>query len=144
LGTGSCLVRCSTGAPAGDRTPSDCVSFVRFDRLATSNFARASPAGLEAVDDGSIVAAIITNREASMPTYDCGCERCGPFTESRPMAEFALPQPCPNCGSAAPRALTSPAIGGGGREATFAAQSPSHPGGCRCCAAPGRFCAETV
>jgi putative FmdB family regulatory protein len=33
-----------------------------------------------------------------MPTYDYGCERCGRFIETRPMAEFALPQPCPNCG----------------------------------------------
>ena len=79
-----------------------------------------------------------------MPTYDYGCEHCGPFTETRPMAEFALPQPCPNCGDLATRALTSPAIGGGAREASFLAPGPAHPGGCRCCAAPGRFCAESV
>jgi putative FmdB family regulatory protein len=79
-----------------------------------------------------------------MPTYDYGCERCGPFTEARPMAEFALPQPCPNCGDLATRALTSPAIGGGAREAPFAAPGSAHPGGCRCCAAPGRFCAEAL
>ena len=36
-----------------------------------------------------------------MPTYDYDCERCGPFTESHPMAEFALPQACPACGEAA-------------------------------------------
>jgi putative FmdB family regulatory protein len=94
--------------------------------------------------DGSIVAAIIANREASMPTYDYGCACCGRFTESRPMAEFALPQPCPTCGAPSPRALTSPAISGGAREASFAAPGYAHPGGCRCCAAPGRFCAEAV
>ena len=64
-----------------------------------------------------------------MPTYDYGCERCGPFTETRPMVEFALPQPCPNCDDLAPRALTSPAIGGEAREASFEALGSSHPGG---------------
>jgi putative FmdB family regulatory protein len=94
--------------------------------------------------DGSIALAISTTREASMPTYDYGCERCGPFTEARPMADFAMPLPCPNCGELAARALTSPAIGGGAREASFAAPGRAHPGGCRCCAAPGRFSAEAV
>ena len=51
--------------------------------------------------------------EARMPNYDYDCGRCGPFRESHPMAEFELPQSCPACGDAAPRALTSPAIGGG-------------------------------
>jgi putative FmdB family regulatory protein len=79
-----------------------------------------------------------------MPTYDYECETCGPFTESRPMADFALPQPCPDCGELAPRMLTLPAIGGGAREDTGAAPARAHPGGCACCAAPGRFCAEAV
>ena len=30
-----------------------------------------------------------------MPTYDYDCDRCGPFSESHPIAEFDLPQPCP-------------------------------------------------
>jgi len=34
-------------------------------------------------------------------------------------------------------------IGGGAQDGSFAA-GPAHPGGCRCCAAPGRFCAEAV
>ena len=39
-----------------------------------------------------------------MPTYDYDCDRCGHFSEGRPMAEFALPQPCPACGDpGAPR-----------------------------------------
>lgn len=79
-----------------------------------------------------------------MPTYDYGCESCGPFTESHPLAQFALPQPCPSCGEPAPRALTSPAIGAGAREASPMAMGCAHPGGCRCCAPAGRFCAEAV
>ena len=79
-----------------------------------------------------------------MPSYDYDCNRCGPFSESRPMAEFALPQPCPGCGEAAPRALTSPAIGGASAEPAGATPFRSHPGGCSCCAAPRRFTAEAV
>ena len=120
------------------------VPSLRFDQPATSDLACAGPARLAVRGDGSIVVAISTTREASMPTYDYGCERCGPFTETRPMAEFALPQPCPNCGDLATRALTSPAIGAGARDASFAAPVSAHLGGCRCCAAPGRFCAESV
>jgi putative FmdB family regulatory protein len=58
-----------------------------------------------------------------MPTYDYGCDTCGPFSESRPMAEFAQPQPCPGC-TAMPQRM--------------------HPGGCGCCAAPRRLSAEAV
>jgi len=81
-----------------------------------------------------------------MPTYDYGCERCGPFTESRPMAEFARPQPCPECGDPAPRVfLSAPALGGGARMEATTTPQRMHPGGCRCCAAPtGRFTAEAV
>ena len=111
------------------------VPSLRFDQPATPDLACAGPARLAVRGDGSIVVAISTTREASMPTYDYGCERCGLFTETRPMAEFALPQPCPNCGDLATRALTSPAIGAGAREASFAAPGSAHLGGCRCCAA---------
>ena len=79
-----------------------------------------------------------------MPSYDYDCQRCGPFTASRPMAEFAQPQPCPDCGTAAPRALTVPAIGGRSEDAAPSAPMRMHPGGCRCCAAPSRFTAEAV
>jgi putative FmdB family regulatory protein len=79
-----------------------------------------------------------------MPSYDYDCERCGPFSESHPMAEFALPQLCPACGDAAPRALTSPAIGGGRAEPASTTPFRAHPGGCACCAAPRRFSAEAV
>jgi putative FmdB family regulatory protein len=79
-----------------------------------------------------------------MPTYDYECETCGPFSESHPMAEFASPQSCPDCGDLAQRMLTLPAIGGGAQEASGDAPMRSHPGGCACCAAPGRFCAEAV
>ena len=80
-----------------------------------------------------------------MPTYDYDCGRCGPFSESHPIAEFDLPQPCPQCGDPAPRALTLPAIGGGAAEAPSTGMPfRSHPGGCACCAAPRRFAAEAV
>jgi putative FmdB family regulatory protein len=79
-----------------------------------------------------------------MPTYDYDCGRCGQFSESHPMAEFDLPQACPSCGDAAPRALTLPAIGGGASEPTTSTPFRSHPGGCACCAPPRRFAAEAV
>jgi len=60
------------------------------------------------------------------------------------MAEFNLPQPCPDCREPAPRMLTLPAIGGGAMEDSGAAPARAHPGGCACCAAPGRFSAEAV
>jgi putative FmdB family regulatory protein len=33
-----------------------------------------------------------------MPRYNYLCEDCGPFDEIVPLADFANPQPCPNCG----------------------------------------------
>lgn len=81
-----------------------------------------------------------------MPTYDYECPDCGPFSENRPMAEFEMPQPCPDCGSAAPRLLTAPMLAGGGREAIEGgAPMRAHAGGCACCAAPPRrMAAEAV
>ena len=82
-----------------------------------------------------------------MPFYDYACNDCGPFTESRPIAAFADPCPCPGCGRSAPRTLTAPALGAG----TAAAPQPGgaanpfrrHPGGCGCCA-PTRRVATAV
>ena len=51
-----------------------------FALSAAIDLARVWPAGLVAAGYGSIIAAIVTNRETSMPTYDYGCERCGLFT----------------------------------------------------------------
>ena len=79
-----------------------------------------------------------------MPSYDYDCDRCGPFSESHPIAEFNLPQPCPACGDPAQRTLTSPAIGGGKTEAASPGPFRAHSGGCACCAAPRRFSAEAV
>jgi len=84
-----------------------------------------------------------------MPTYDYSCATCGPFSEVRPMAEFAEPQPCPACGDSAPRAvLSAPALGGSAKMEAAGPSSPlrAHPGGCSCCAAPSarRFTAEAV
>ncbi len=80
-----------------------------------------------------------------MPFYDYACAACGPFTESRPIAAFADPCPCPECGEAAPRTLTAPALGGGAVEPGNAANPfKRHPGGCGCCAAPSRRVATAV
>ena len=80
-----------------------------------------------------------------MPTYDYECETCGPFTEQRPTAEFANPQPCPDCGAMSPRMLTTPQLGGGVAEVSPGAPAPrAHTGGCACCAGPRRFSAEAV
>ena len=90
-----------------------------------------------------------------MPMYDYLCEACGPFTETRPMAEFAAPLPCPGCGLAAPRALLSvPALAlmAASRRTAHAtnersANAPrrSHPAGCGCCAPRrGKLAAEPV
>jgi putative FmdB family regulatory protein len=79
-----------------------------------------------------------------MLTYDYNCDRCGSFSENRPIAEFDRAQPCPSCGDPAPRSLTLPAIGGGASEApTAGTPFRAHPGGCACCA-PRRFAAEAV
>jgi len=44
-----------------------------------------------------------------MPVYEYSCDRCGPFTDMRPMAESDLAHECPGCGKDAPRAfLTAP------------------------------------
>ncbi len=40
-----------------------------------------------------------------MPVYDYLCEECGPFTQIRPMSEYAKPQVCPACDIEAPRAI---------------------------------------
>ena len=48
-----------------------------------------------------------------MPTYNYDCPQCGPFALSRPLAAYALPQPCPVCGGEAPRELSAPAVQSG-------------------------------
>lgn len=46
-----------------------------------------------------------------MPLYEYDCAACGDFTALRPMAEYREPQPCPDCGQPAPRALfTAPSL----------------------------------
>jgi putative FmdB family regulatory protein len=78
-----------------------------------------------------------------MPVYDYLCDRCGPFTETKPMAEADLRQKCPSCRKKAPRAfLTAPyfATSGrgssrvtGDRSALGRPLSAAHRGGCNCC-----------
>jgi putative FmdB family regulatory protein len=64
-----------------------------------------------------------------MPNYDYLCDQCGPFTERVPMAECDASQPCPVCGTEAPRALLrAPNMAGteGGQQVHF------HSGACGC------------
>jgi putative FmdB family regulatory protein len=42
-----------------------------------------------------------------MPTYEYECARCGAFEAFRPAKEYREPQPCPDCGSPAPRVVLS-------------------------------------
>lgn len=83
-----------------------------------------------------------------MPLYEYLCERCGGFAETRPLAEFAAPQPCPGCGAPAERALTLPSLGAGTSEPASAPALPSggarHFGGCSCCGGRSGFRAESV
>lgn len=84
-----------------------------------------------------------------MPVYDYLCDRCGPFTDMRPMAVSGLPRECPGCGKDAPRAfLTAPYFAAMSAERRLAhatnersAASPqvlsasqrAHGNGCNCC-----------
>ena len=85
-----------------------------------------------------------------MPVYDYLCARCGPFTDTRPMADSDLPQECPGCGEDTPRAfLTAPyfatmsterrlAYATNERSATaprgLSGSRQTHGGACSCCA----------
>jgi putative FmdB family regulatory protein len=84
-----------------------------------------------------------------MPVYDYLCERCGSFTDMRPMAECDEPKECPRCGGEAPRAfLTAPYFAAMSAErrsahatnersahapATLSQMKASHGAGCSCC-----------
>jgi len=83
-----------------------------------------------------------------MPIYDYMCTTCGPFTALMPMADFELDLGCPECGTAAPRALlTAPHFANmnADRKKAFstnekAAHAPQttattgrHPPRCACC-----------
>ncbi len=84
-----------------------------------------------------------------MPVYDYLCDRCGPFTDMRPMADSGLPRECPGCGKDAPRAfLTAPYFAAMSAERRLAhatnersAAAPqalsklkkAHGSACRCC-----------
>jgi putative FmdB family regulatory protein len=85
-----------------------------------------------------------------MPVYEYLCSECGPFVAIRPMAEYDLPQPCDQCGEAAPRALlTAPAMSGmdatsrhaaatNERSANEPKRSKRHPSSCSCCSGKSR------
>ncbi len=84
-----------------------------------------------------------------MPVYDYLCDRCGPFTAMRPMAECDASNDCPGCGSTAERAfLTAPHLATMSTERRVAhatnersahapaASSSRHGPGCSCCKGP--------
>jgi putative FmdB family regulatory protein len=84
-----------------------------------------------------------------MPVYEYLCEKCGPFTEIRPMAECDEPHDCPDCSREAPRViLTAPRMSSLSTERRVAhatnersAHAPrssaqsghAHGAGCSCC-----------
>lgn len=80
-----------------------------------------------------------------MPVYEYQCAECGSFAALRPMAEFADPHPCPDCGGEAPRVLlTAPMLAGmdSNRKRAFetnerSAHAPkstrTHGANCSCC-----------
>jgi putative FmdB family regulatory protein len=86
-----------------------------------------------------------------MPQYDYLCDRCGPFTLSRPMAECELGAGCPSCARESPRVImTAPqlsTLSPARRRASAinersahaprsSAQSKAaHASGCSCCSA---------
>jgi putative FmdB family regulatory protein len=95
-----------------------------------------------------------------MPVYEYECEACGPFTEIRPMSEYADPQDCPVCSSGSRRViLTAPhfacmpadkrkarAINEQSAHApkTLDQYKSAHPAGCGCCSGkPSRMVAKT-
>jgi putative FmdB family regulatory protein len=87
-----------------------------------------------------------------MPVYEYLCDRCGPFTQMRPMAECDLPSDCPVCVAEAQRViLTAPhcstlsaqsrtAHAANERSAnaprTLSSLKQQHGAGCSCCASP--------
>jgi putative FmdB family regulatory protein len=69
-----------------------------------------------------------------MPLYEYVCDACGPFAAMRPLASFADPCACPDCGAAAPRdLLASPALGGAAAPVAASPAPKAHVGGCACC-----------
>ncbi len=57
-----------------------------------------------------------------MPLYDYFCSDCGAFREMVRMADCALDQPCPSCGSQAQRMLSAPFFADSGDTADAPAQ----------------------
>lgn len=94
-----------------------------------------------------------------MPLYDYLCTDCGPFEALAPMDRYTEPCDCPDCGSAAPRALLSAprlAVMDGARRQAFetnersrhaphrsTAEGRRHGAGCSCCAGPRQKAAQS-
>jgi putative FmdB family regulatory protein len=81
-----------------------------------------------------------------MPLYEYVCDDCGPFVAMRPLAEFAAPCACPDCGGASPRnLLASPALGGNPAPAGASPAAKPHASACACCRPPrGALRADAV
>lgn len=73
-----------------------------------------------------------------MPSYSYICAEHGKFTAQRPMAEFAGPCACPQCGADCSRQLSLAMKGSGAAEQSMpkaAAPNRPHTAGCSCCSA---------
>ncbi|MGH3263516.1 MAG: FmdB family zinc ribbon protein [Trebonia sp.] len=58
-----------------------------------------------------------------MPVYGYLCDGCGPFQASRPIAEAAVPQPCPDCGHPSARELARPHVRTSGASVRYIAEA---------------------
>jgi putative FmdB family regulatory protein len=103
----------------------------------------------------------VKHQEIEMPVYDYLCNDCGPFTDTRPMAECDEPQDCPHCAGESARAfLTAPnffCMSSDKRKAhatnersanaptTIDQYKASHGPGCGCCSSkkPARLVKQT-
>jgi putative FmdB family regulatory protein len=91
-----------------------------------------------------------------MPVYEFACAAHGAFEASRPMAAFADPCPCPECGAQAPRVLlTAPTLSNADRgrirahavnerAADTPRRASSHGAGCACCSGGGKQGGKTL
>ncbi|MDE0392684.1 MAG: zinc ribbon domain-containing protein [Rhodospirillales bacterium] len=58
-----------------------------------------------------------------MPLYDYDCGACGPFRDWAAMADYAEPQPCPQCSGLAARSVSAPHCRTGGGAQRYKAEA---------------------
>ncbi len=75
-----------------------------------------------------------------MPMYSYVCERCGPFSEIRPMAEFQEEVACPTCDKLCSRSMSLPFLNARrlDRSPRMTCEEPAaprkrHASSCPCC-----------